>query len=111
MTRRFVRSIKNTKLTGDNKEPLETNNQNDLLSNGVDVFVRNNAEYHNITDNVKKIISKNNSIKINVLDKNTVELEAKNFGDGKDGENGLTPNVSFRLDETGNLYYQVEYKE
>lgn len=28
--------------------------------------------------------------------------------DGKDGKDGTTPNISFTMDEFGNLYYEVE---
>lgn len=81
MSREFVRNIKNTVLKGKNKEPLHTNIQNDLLSDKEDVYVRNQKEYHCLTDNIKEIVSPN--IKINKINKNKVELIS--MGEGGEG--------------------------
>lgn len=59
MSRRFTRNIKDTDFK---KEPLYTNQQNDLLSDGTDVAVRNNDEYHLLTDNIKTITSANTGL-------------------------------------------------
>ena len=59
MSRRFTRNIKDTDFK---KEPLYTNQQNDLLSDGTDVAVRNNDEYHLLTDNIKSITSANTEL-------------------------------------------------
>lgn len=58
MSREFVRNIKNTKITGDKIEPLYTNIQNDLLSDDEDVAVRNQDDYHLLTDNLKTLETK-----------------------------------------------------
>lgn len=54
MSNKFTRNITNIKNV--NEQGLETNNQNDLLSqtNG-NVFVRTLKQYHNLTDNIKNI--------------------------------------------------------
>lgn len=81
MSKKFVRNITDTELRGDNKEPLETNIQNDILSDSEDVFIRNKDEYHCLTDNIKHITSDNGSIAIERRDKNTVDLRVL-FGEG-----------------------------
>lgn len=85
MSREFVRNIKNTVLKGDKKEPLKTNIQNDLLSDKEDVYVRNQDEYHCLTDNIKEIVSPN--ITVNQINKNKVELISR-------GEGGEAPDLS-----------------
>lgn len=81
MSKKFVRNITDTELRGDNKEPLNTNIQNDILSDSEDVFIRNKDEYHCLTDNIKHITSDNGSIAIERKDKNTVDLRVL-FGEG-----------------------------
>lgn len=54
MARRISRNIVQATLKGKYKEPLYTNVQNDILSDGEDVAIRNNNEYHILTDNIKK---------------------------------------------------------
>lgn len=77
MSKKFVRNITNTRIKGAIQEPLNTNVQNDLLSDDEDVAVRNKDEYHLLTDNVKSITSGNDGIKVKVTGKNSRELVAK----------------------------------
>lgn len=77
MSREFVRNIKNTKIKGDIKEPLGTNLQNDLLSDDEDVAIRNQNDYHILTDNIKTITSANELLTVNKTGKNSVELDVK----------------------------------
>lgn len=75
MAREFVRNIKNTNVTGKNKEPLYTNKQNDLLNDENHVYVRHKNEYLRITGSK---------------------------------DEGQAPDISFRLDDEGNLYYIIK---
>lgn len=89
MAKKFVRNITDTKCKGRNQEPLETNRQNDLLSDEHDVYVRNKDYYHCLTNAIQKIESKNDSIIVSKKDKNTVELEYVG-GDGGGGTPGTS---------------------
>lgn len=77
MSKKFVRNITNTKLKGDNKEPLYTNIQNDILSDDEDVYVRNQKEYHCLTDNIKEVKTTNDVIEVEKTGKNEVTLTGK----------------------------------
>lgn len=95
MSKEFVRNIKNTKIKGEVKEPFFTNTQNDLLSDDEDVAVRNNSEYHLLTDNIKTISSNNGVIGVTnnkndaVIKPNVAtDEEAK---DGKSTNRIMTP--------------------
>src|SRR5699024_9797107 len=101
MSREFVRNIKNAVIKGENKEPLRTNIQNDLLSDGEDVAVRNGDEYHLLTDNIKEITSANSNIVINRTGKNSVEL----VGRGGDGEG--SPDVLIEIIENSKEYIEL----
>lgn len=80
MAKKFVRNITNSKLRGNNKEPLDTNVQNDLLSDEEDAFIRNKNEYHCLTDNIKSIsITDNDLIKVNTTGKNTRRLDVSDL--------------------------------
>lgn len=76
MAKKFVRNITNSKLRGMSKEPLDTNVQNDLLSDEEDAFIRNKNEYHCLTDNIKSIsITDNDYIKVKTTGKNTRRID------------------------------------
>lgn len=98
MSRKFVRNITGTNLreNGQPTEPLDTNVQNDLLSDGEDVFVRNKDDYHPITDDIKTITvpieSGNDSIKVEKTDKNTAKLIGQMIDVSSENE-GLTVTV------------------
>lgn len=81
MAKKFVRNITNTKLTGDNKEPLYTNVQNDILSDDKDIYIRNQDEYFPLTKSILSITSSDNSVKINRKN-NTVDLTGVSSGGG-----------------------------
>lgn len=89
MAKKFVRNITNTRCKGRNQEPLETNRQNDILSDEHDVYIRNKDYYHCLTNAIQKIESKNDSIIVSKKDKNTVELEYVG-GDGGGGTPGTS---------------------
>lgn len=79
MANKFVRGITNVKNIG--KQSFDTNNVNDLLSDGEHSYIHrkkkdNSEEYHCLTDNVKKVVStKDNLLKIdNDTSTNTVKL-------------------------------------
>lgn len=86
MAQEFVRNIKNAKIRGERKEPLNTNIQNDILSDNEDIAIRHKDDYFILTDSIKKITSKNKNLDINIIDKNTLELDVKNQGGGGGGE-------------------------
>lgn len=77
MARKFVRNITGTKLKGENKEPLKTNMQNDLLSDDEDVYVRNKDEYHCLTDNLKELTTSTPSIVTIKNGKNSSNIDVK----------------------------------
>lgn len=81
MAKKFVRNITNTKLTGDNKEPLYTNVQNDILSDDKDIYIRNQDTYFPLTKSILNITSSDNSVKINRKN-NTVDLTGVISGEG-----------------------------
>ena len=64
MAKKFVRNITNTKLEGADKEPLFTNVQNDILSDGKDAYIRNRNEYFPLTKSITDIKSEDKSVKI-----------------------------------------------
>ena len=71
MANDFVRSIKNVRNI--NKQPLNTNEQTDLLSDDKHVYVRNKDQYENLTNAVKSVNNK-------TIDKNgNVNVEIKDF--------------------------------
>lgn len=72
MARRFTRNITDTVLKGDKKEPLNTNVQNDILSDGEDVAIRNKNEYHILTDNIKEVTS--SDLTITKTGKNSINI-------------------------------------
>lgn len=53
MANKFTRNITNVKNIL--KQSLNTNNQNDLLSDDKHAYIRNKKEYHCLTDNVKSV--------------------------------------------------------
>lgn len=77
MARKFVRNITGTKLKGENKEPLKTNMQNDLLSDDEDVYVRNKDDYHCLTDNLKDLTTSTPSIVTIKNGKNSSNIDVK----------------------------------
>ena len=101
MARKFTRNITGTTLRGENKEPLHTNKQNDLLSDEEDAFIRNNDDYHCLTDNIKEITSPN--IIVNRIDKNTVEL----ISNGEGGEGGEFIPTTITVKENSKEYLEV----
>lgn len=82
MSKKFVRNITDTKIRGEVKEPFYTNTQNDLLSDEEDVFVRNKDEYHALTDNIKTIKTRNNTIVIEQDGKNGIFINPKRANRG-----------------------------
>lgn len=73
MAKKFVRNITNTKLTGENKEPLYTNVQNDILSDDTDIYIRNQDTYFPLTKSILDITSSDSSIKVKRFN-NTVDI-------------------------------------
>lgn len=77
MSKRFTRNIKDTKLTGEIKEPLYTNNQNDLLSDDKDAYIRNQDEYHCLTDNIKSLTTDSDLMSVKKTGKNSRQIVFK----------------------------------
>lgn len=82
MAKKFIRNITNTKLEGANKEPLFTNVQNDILSDGVNAYIRNRNEYFPLTKSITDIKSEDKSVKI--TRKNSTVYIKNLAGGGKD---------------------------
>lgn len=79
MSKKIVRGITNVKNIS--KQSFDTNNVNDLLSDGEHSYIHrkkkdNSEEYHCLTDNVKKVESTNTSLLkvVNSTSTNTVKL-------------------------------------
>lgn len=77
MSKRFTRNIKDTKLKGNPKEPLYTNNQNDLLSDDKDAYIRNQDEYHCLTDNIKSLTTDSDLMSVKKTGKNSRQIVFK----------------------------------
>lgn len=85
MAKRFTRNITDTVLTGKNQEPLNTNIQNDLLSDDTHVYVRNGNKYDCLTNSITNITSKDKSVKITKKDR-SVDLSVIGGGGGGPSE-------------------------
>lgn len=81
MAKKFVRNITNTKLTGENKEPLYTNVQNDILSDDTDIYIRNQDTYFPLTKSILAITSSDKSVKVKRFN-NTVDITGVSTGGG-----------------------------
>lgn len=91
MAKKFVRNITNTKLEGAGKEPLFTNVQNDILSDGKNAYIRNRNEYFPLTKSITDIKSEDKSVKIT---RNNSTVYIKNLAGGdKDLTNPKTIRV------------------
>lgn len=77
MAKKFVRGITDIKTIS--KQDFDTNNVNDLLSDGEHNYIHrkkgNTEEYHNLTDNIKTISSSNTDL-IEVVNNNTTNNTA-----------------------------------
>jgi hypothetical protein len=109
MAKKFVRGI--TDIKEINKQDFDTNNVNDLLSDGKDNYIHRrkgdrSEEYHCLTDNVKTINSTDNGL-LDVTkdtDTNTVTLTPKHDASK---QNKLLPGYGMKIDGnniiTGNV--------
>ena len=88
MAHKITRNI--TQVKDIDKQGLNTNNQNDLLSDDKHVYVRNQKEYHCLTDNVKEV----NGVKPDLEDGNkagiNIGIEIINEGIGNPKGLGVT---------------------
>lgn len=90
MAYKFTRNITDTKIKGDVQEPLQTNVQNDLLSDGEDVAIRNKDEYHLLTDNLKTVTSPDELLTVTETGKNSIQLQVKEVELTNGNEDTLT---------------------
>lgn len=122
MARIFVRSIKDTILKGIGKEPLHTNDQNDLLSDNEHVYVRNKDEYHCLTDNIKEIKSGSDNVTITDNGDNTstitvtgekqkrVVKNSRSYFTGY-GNGTITINFNPPFERTPHMLYSMLYSD
>lgn len=81
MASRFTRNIRDTRVDStqwkqDEMEPLNTNEQNDLLSDGENVYVRNKKKYEPLTKGIINLESEDDHIiSVERPDKNTAILK------------------------------------
>ena len=82
MAKRITRNIVNTNVGGsklrknnEGVEPFFTNNQNDILSDNEDIFIRNNNEYHCLTDDLKTITTDTDRIVDILIERNKVNID------------------------------------
>ncbi|MDN6612547.1 MAG: hypothetical protein L0L09_13470, partial [Staphylococcus equorum] len=104
MAKRFTRNIRSVENI--EKQPKNTNEQNDLLSDDKEVYVRNQGKYEKITGNVEKVNNKEPDDRGNVeIDTGTMTVNDEKPDDSGNVEidtgvmqvNGKDP------DEQGNI--------
>ena len=115
MAKRFTRNIRSIKDI--EKQPKNTNQQNDLLSDDKHVYIRNKDKYENLTNSVKSVNQKTIDEKGNVeVDTGVMQVNGKD-PDNKgnvdiDAGSGIKTVTNVAPDENGNVDLQIkDFKE